>query len=115
MDAIALECGSNLPSQELWSRVKRTFEDHFRSRQHLHTVAYFLLHLQRVASYSKTNKMTAKNLATCVFITAKEGGEFVINHADFIFGNIDFIGQETVSFLPFSETRNVAHICQLGI
>ncbi|KAJ3049542.1 hypothetical protein HDU99_008879, partial [Rhizoclosmatium hyalinum] len=48
--------------------------------------------------------MTAKNLAICIFVTAKEGGEYVIRHADLIFGNIDLVGRETVASLPYSET-----------
>ncbi|KAJ3058960.1 hypothetical protein HDU99_006571, partial [Rhizoclosmatium hyalinum] len=50
--------------------------------------------------------MTPKNLAICVFVTAKEGGEYVIRYADLIFGNIDLVGRETVASLPYSETTS---------
>ncbi|ORY41384.1 hypothetical protein BCR33DRAFT_852362 [Rhizoclosmatium globosum] len=77
------------------------------SREHLHTFAYFVLHLQRVAEQANTNMMTAKNLAICIFVTAKEGGEYIIRYADLIFGNVDLVGRETVACLPYSETTSV--------
>ncbi|KAJ3064329.1 hypothetical protein HDU98_012258 [Podochytrium sp. JEL0797] len=70
------------------------------SRAHLHTFAYVLLHLQRVASHAETNFMHPKNLALCIFITAKEGGEYLVRYADVVFGNVDLVGRSTVAGLP---------------
>ncbi|ORY41408.1 Rho GTPase activation protein [Rhizoclosmatium globosum] len=107
IDSIAITSTANSPpSEDILNKIRFYIELNIPSRQHLHTFAYFLLHLQRVAALAETNMMTPKNLALCIFTSAKEGGEFVIRYADLIFGNIDIVGREAVACLPFSETTS---------
>ncbi|ORY41409.1 hypothetical protein BCR33DRAFT_346220 [Rhizoclosmatium globosum] len=104
IDSMAITSAANSPpSEDILNKIRFYIELNIPSRQHLHTFAYFLLHLQRVAALAETNMMTPKNLALCIFTSAKEGGEFVIRYADLIFGNIDIVGREAVACLPFSE------------
>ncbi|ORY41407.1 hypothetical protein BCR33DRAFT_719009 [Rhizoclosmatium globosum] len=106
-NSIAVANGNNQPSAETIEKIRFELEKNCPSREHLHTFSYFVLHLQRVAEQASTNMMTPKNLAICIFVTAKEGGEYVIRFADLIFGNIDLVGRETVASLPFSETTSL--------
>ncbi|ORY51421.1 hypothetical protein BCR33DRAFT_454426 [Rhizoclosmatium globosum] len=107
LDSIAVANKNSPPNPETIEKIQFEIEQNCPSREHLHTFSYFVLHLQRVADKASTNMMTAKNLALCVFVTAKEGGEYIIRYADLIFGNIDMVGRETVASLPYSETPSL--------
>ncbi|KAJ3025869.1 UNVERIFIED_CONTAM: hypothetical protein HDU68_006571 [Siphonaria sp. JEL0065] len=100
LDTIAIESKGEPPTEEISRKIREYIESKLPSRSHLHTFVYFILHLQRVASFADTNMMTPKNLIICVFITAKEGGEYILRYADLIFGNVDLVGRETVTSLP---------------
>ncbi|ORY41351.1 hypothetical protein BCR33DRAFT_852336 [Rhizoclosmatium globosum] len=84
-DKIAVASGNNPPNTETLIRFDTKLKRTVPSCEHLHTFAYFILHLQRVADHAK-------------------GGEYIIRYADLIFGNIDLVGRETVASLPYSET-----------
>ncbi|KAI9347334.1 hypothetical protein BDR26DRAFT_931565 [Obelidium mucronatum] len=116
MDEIAKVCGVvQPPTTPIIEQIKTLIQDKFPSKQHIHTFAYFVLHLQQVASYADTNFMTPRNLVLCIFISAGDGGELLIRHADVVFGNVDLVGRETVALLPKLEEQEVKAVAYMSL
>ncbi|KAJ3112246.1 hypothetical protein HK100_002412 [Physocladia obscura] len=94
LDRIATEAPEELPSNENIEAIKKHLESNFPSRSHLHTFVYFIMHLHQVQTFSSINCMTPRNLVICTFITAKNGAEYLIQHADVIFRNVELLDPE---------------------
>ncbi|KAI9328708.1 hypothetical protein BDR26DRAFT_873646 [Obelidium mucronatum] len=87
------------PSSTLIQSIRKLLKSAFPSQNHLHTFAYYFLHLQRVSSFANVNFMTPRNLITCTFINGGEGAVFLLCYADLVFGNVDLVGRDVVAML----------------
>ncbi|KAJ3118880.1 hypothetical protein HK100_000530 [Physocladia obscura] len=77
LDRIATEVPEELPSNENIEAIKKHLESTFPSRSHLHTFVYFIMHLHQVQTFS-----------------TKKGAEYLIQHADVIFRNVELLDPE---------------------
>ncbi|KAJ3025863.1 UNVERIFIED_CONTAM: bud emergence protein 1 [Siphonaria sp. JEL0065] len=111
MDNLAMQNANQHPTVQIIQTARELLQAYMPSPHHLHTVAYISQHLHHVAAYSDTNLMTCKNLSLCFFASAKEGGEFLIQHANLIFDNVDLVGRDVVAQLPFSADEQQSQLC----
>ncbi|KAJ3223268.1 hypothetical protein HDU81_009297 [Chytriomyces hyalinus] len=100
LDTIALDIKMGPPTPEVVHGIRTHIDAVLLSKEHMHTFAYFMLHLHRVQSLSAINLMTPRNLALCIFVPAKEGAEYVVQYADVIFGNVPLVPAEFIELLP---------------
>ncbi|KAJ3232770.1 hypothetical protein HDU78_006865 [Chytriomyces hyalinus] len=100
LDTIALDINMGPPTPEVVHGIRTHIDAVLLSKEHMHTFAYFMLHLHRVQSLSAINLMTPRNLALCIFVPAKEGAEYVVRYADVIFGNVPLVPAEYIELLP---------------
>ncbi|KAJ3202829.1 hypothetical protein HDU82_007035 [Entophlyctis luteolus] len=95
LSQIAAEESGRPPSDEIIEKVKAHIEKFCPSQSHLHTLAYVMIHLNKVQKESHVNFMTAKNLAICLFVSGHDGAEFLIQNADIIFGSTKLVPAPT--------------------
>ncbi|KAI9345349.1 Rho GTPase activation protein [Obelidium mucronatum] len=57
LDQIALDANNEQPSAHAVRNIRSHLQTTFTSRHHLHTFAYFVLHLQRVSSYAEISSL----------------------------------------------------------